>query len=165
VGIRNVRWLLAPVGLLFLAGAASAQVGSLGAELNARRVVVSATGVESFAPLEGVAAGGVVEYRATYTNHGAAPLKGARGTVPLPDWAEYIGGSAVPAKITASLDGVSFAAPPLKRAPSTPAARTAAADVPPREYRFLRWPLGDLAPGASVTVVFRVRVTRAPGAR
>jgi hypothetical protein len=156
---RSVALLL--VLLCALAGApagAGAGEDEITAELTARKVVRSAAGVESRETVETFRPGDVIEYRATYTNPGTGVVKHFAGTLPLPDWAAYQPGAAGPAAITVSSDGEVFGPPPLKRTVKLPDGRSTTREIPAGEYRFVRWSLGDLAPGASATGVLRVRV-------
>ena len=107
--------------------------------------------------------GDTLEYRATYTNRGAAPARGVLATLPVPpDGMEYVDASAAPAKVLASLDGKQFAPAPLQRVVVLPDGSRKSEAVPASEYRFLRWNLGDLDAGKSVVVRSRMRLIGAP---
>jgi len=72
----------------------------------------------------------------------------------------YLDGSAAPKAVQASLDGKQFANLPLPRE-VVRNGKKVTETIPPSEYRFLRWELGDLAPGKSATVTSRMRVAPA----
>lgn len=79
-------------------------------------------------------------------------------TLPVPEGAmSYLAGSAAPKAVQASLDGKTFAPLPLTREVMRKGLRVVER-VPASEYRFLRWNLGDLAPGQAVTVSSRMKV-------
>jgi uncharacterized repeat protein (TIGR01451 family) len=102
--------------------------------------------------------GDVIEYQVTYHNTSKAAAKHVDATLPVPPGGlAYLEGSAKPATLLASVDGKQFAAPPLKREVKRDG-RTVIETIPPAEYRFLRWSLGDLAAGQSVTVSARMRL-------
>jgi len=69
----------------------------------------------------------------------------------------YVAGSAAPAKVMASLDGKQYAPVPLTRTVDRDG-KHVTETVPVAEYRFLRWQLGELAPGRSATVSSRMRL-------
>jgi uncharacterized repeat protein (TIGR01451 family) len=102
--------------------------------------------------------GDTIEYQVTYRNTGTAPARDVMATLPVPDGGmRYLADSAAPAGVQASVDGKQFAAVPLTRTVvrnGKPVTET----VPAAEYRFLRWPLGELAPGSSSTVTSRMRL-------
>lgn len=101
--------------------------------------------------------GDVIEYQVSYKNTGKAPAKQIKATLPVPDGGmAYLEGTASPG-LQASLDGVTYAAPPLKREVVRDGRRLQET-VPPSEYRFLRWDLGDLGAGQSKTVNSRMRL-------
>jgi uncharacterized repeat protein (TIGR01451 family) len=105
--------------------------------------------------------GDTIEYQVTYQNNGKAPAKAVAATLPVPEGAmAYLDGSAAPKAIKASLDGKQFSPIPLTRE-VTRAGKRVIETVPPAEYRFLRWELGDLAPGKAATVTSRMRVAGA----
>ncbi|MFK3737701.1 hypothetical protein [Massilia sp. TN1-12] len=102
--------------------------------------------------------GDVIEYQVTYRNNGKAPAKQVLATLPVPEGGmAYVDGTASPATLLASLDGKTFAPTPLKRE-FVRNGRRQSETVPASEYCFLRWDLGELAPGQSVTVTSRMRL-------
>jgi hypothetical protein len=160
-------WLV--LGLLPLAvpaGAAAAVTAEPALELSVHRVVVDAQGVERLQPADAARAGDVLEYRAVYVNSTAKPIRGAQVTLPVPAaGVEYRLDSATPAAALASSDGRLFATVPLLQPQPGPDGKPVLRPAPASAYRFLRWQLGDLAPGASRTVHARVRLTPVGAAR
>ncbi|MEC5399833.1 hypothetical protein [Uliginosibacterium sp. H1] len=123
-------------------------------------------GEETFSAAERAMPGDVLEYRATYRNRGNATARKLEATLPVPAGnIAYIADSARPQRVLASLDGQRFEPAPLKRTVKLADGRQQVQTVPPAEYRFLRWQLGDLAAGASTTVVSRMRVDPLPPSR
>lgn len=155
--MRLLISLLATLAALLTQQAFAAE--PLAATLEAH-LVVAANGKERFAAASAAKPGDVLEYRATYKNVSKAPLRAVMATLPVPAaGVEYLSNSAMPAgPVEASLDGLQFAPVPLKRLVKTPDGKQQQQLVPAAEYRFLRWPLGDLPAGASKTVSARVRV-------
>lgn len=122
--------------------------------------VVAATkdGAEKLVPATTANPGDTIEYQVTYQNNGKVPAKAVAATLPVPEGAmAYLEGSAAPKAVLASLDGKQYAPIPLKREVTRDGKRVIET-VPPAEYRFLRWQLGDLAPGKAATVTSRMRV-------
>ena len=153
------RSLLAGFALIALVAPvadASAESG-VAVVLQASRVVVAANGKERLEPTESVRPGEVIEYRATYTNQGADAVRGLEGVLPIPPDTQYVGLTATPAGVEASLDGLHFAPIPLMRKVVRDG-REAWEPVPASEYRALRWKLGELAPDASTAIAARVLV-------
>jgi uncharacterized repeat protein (TIGR01451 family) len=102
--------------------------------------------------------GDVIEYQVTYRNPAREAAKQVAATLPVPDGGmAYLDGSASPGALQASLDGVHFAPTPLKREVTREGKRVRET-VPPSEYKFLRWNLGDLAAGQQVTVKARMHL-------
>jgi uncharacterized repeat protein (TIGR01451 family) len=145
--------LLLPVPL-----AAFAQSG-LKVSLTAQRVAVDARGREAFQPAAEAKPGEVVEYRAAYRNPGAAPVREVLATLPIPQGTEYVARTARPAPSLASLDGRTFEPLPLRRKVRLSNGDEVVREVPPAEYRYLRWTLGSIEAGQAETVRARVRVT------
>lgn len=131
---------------------------SVSVQLTAQRVLVTGQGKESLAPAETARPGEVIEYRILYRNNGKGAAGNLQGNLPIPAEMEYLPGSAVPAGVSASLDGRNFSRVPLKRKVRLADGSVAEREVPASEYRSLRWDLGDLAAGAAKTVKARVRI-------
>ena len=143
---------------LFEAPAAFAQNSGdpLETRLTARAVVVT-EGRETFVDAQFARPGDVIEYTATYRNTGRDAITGLQAAMPIPTQTEFIPGSARPAQAKASLDGRVFEDVPLKRA-VTLAGKRVEERVPYRDYRYLRWFVGELGGGKTVAVSARVRV-------
>jgi len=142
--------LLAPKPSAWAQGAPAAKVE---ADLQAFKVagtkLVAATSARP---------GEVIEYQARYTNTGGAPAQRFAPQLPLPASLIYVSSSALPENVLASTDGKNFAPAPLMRRVKAADGTTKSVAVPLREYRVLRWQLGTLAPGQSVTIKARARV-------
>lgn len=135
----------------------------LTATLEAHKVVIADNGKEQLVAASQARPGDVLQYRATYRNVSDKLLRGVMATLPVPtSGVEYLIDSATPAGAEASTNGAHYAPIPLKRLVKLPDGRHQQQLVPPAEYRFLRWPLGDLPAGASKTVSARVRVITEP---
>lgn len=133
------------------------------AALAAYKVVCTTDGREQLVAASEATPGDVLEYRATYRNISQRPLRAVMATLPVPSsGVEYLPNTAAPAGVEASINGAQFAPAPLKRLVTTAERKPQQQLVPTDEYRFLRWPLGDLPAGASKTVSARVRVTKEP---
>ena len=127
------------------------------AELHAFKVVSGANGQKLVATADALP-GDTIEYQVTYRNAGAAPARDVLATLPVPTGGmAYVDDSATPAKVQASLDGKQYAPVPLTRNVVRDG-KQVTETVPVAEYRFLRWQLGELAPGRSITVSSRMRL-------
>jgi uncharacterized repeat protein (TIGR01451 family) len=125
--------------------------------LEARKVARAADGTETFASADAAKPGETIEYAATYRNTGKPAVSNLAATLPIPASTELIAGSARPANAMASVDGSTFAAPPLKRRVVRDG-KTIEVEIPVSEYRYLRWNAPELAGGQSLTYTARVRV-------
>lgn len=140
----------------------AADTQSVDVRLQAFQVVTSDKGGETLVPTAQAQPGDTIEYQVTYQNHGKNVAKAVAATLPVPEGAMvYLDGSAAPKAVQASLDGKQFAPVPLTRE-VVRQGRRSIEPVPPTEYRFLRWDLGDLAPGKATTVTSRMRVAAPP---
>ena len=136
---------------------ASAADNNVSVALHAFKVVTSAAGTK-LVPTDAAQPGDTIEYQVTYSNKGAAPAKDVLATLPVPKGGlAYVADSATPAAVQASVDGTTFAPLPLTRT-VTRDGKQVTESVPVSEYRFLRWKLGDIKPGASTTVSSRMRL-------
>jgi uncharacterized repeat protein (TIGR01451 family) len=131
--------------------------GPVNVALTAQRVTVN-NGRESFGPADAARPGEVLQYRAVYRNDGAKPVNSLMATLPIPAGLEYLPRTAAPAVVLASLDGTTYAPVPLVRRVRNADGREVVQQVPPAEYRFLRWSIGTLSPKESRAVVARARV-------
>jgi len=127
------------------------------AELHAFKVVTTANGPKLVATAEALP-GDTIEYQVTYRNAGTTPARDVLATLPVPKGGmAYVADTATPAKVMASLDGKQYAPVPLTRT-VVREGKQVTETVPVAEYRFLRWQLGELAPGRSATVSSRMRL-------
>jgi uncharacterized repeat protein (TIGR01451 family) len=147
-------------------GQAQAQKGPLESTLEQHKVVQGADGRETLGSAASVRPGDVIEYVATYRNTARAPITGVDATVPVPANTEFVPGSAKPANAQASVDGVRYAAMPLKRRVVRDG-KAVEEEVPAREYRYLRWHADEIGGEKAVRFSARVRVLddAAPQAR
>jgi uncharacterized repeat protein (TIGR01451 family) len=127
--------------------------------MTAHRVTTTERGVERLVPAAQAKPGETIEYRARYANEGGSTARQLVASLPIPPGMEFLPGTAAPAQVHASLDGRSFAPVPLKRRVRLADGTETEVLVPYREYRALRWTLGDLAAKGEQTVRARMRVT------
>ena len=145
--------------LLAMAGAALADSASpLRVQLTQARVMVDAKGAETLGGAEHTKPGDLIEYRATYTNAGAASVTHLLATLPIPAGTSWIAGSAVPSGVEMSLDGKEFSSVPLRRRIQQANGISGDEPIPYSAYRVLRWTVPELAAGKSTAVTARVRV-------
>lgn len=149
--------VLALATAAFLAPAPAFAESSVHVALTAQRVTV-VNDRETLVSAEKARPGEVLQYRAVYRNDGTAAVRQLLATLPIPTGLEYLPSSAAPAVVLASLDGKSYASVPLMRRERTADGREVLREVPPSEYRFLRWSLGTLSPKESRAVVARARI-------
>jgi uncharacterized repeat protein (TIGR01451 family) len=142
--------------------AQAAQPGAVEAVLVVWQVPDTANGRPVLVMAKQVKPGDVLSYQVTYINKGAKAVRQVVATLPIPakDMV-FVPGSAWPAGASASTDGRHFTRLPLKRLVVLPDGQREMRLVPPREYRALRWELGELAPGQSRQVNARMRVDAA----
>lgn len=154
---RYAPAVLALFAFAFAAPAAHAD-GDVRVSMTAQRVTTDAHGVEHLDQAEQARPGETIEYRALYHNEGDATVRQLLASLPVPAGMEYVPGSAAPAQVLASLDGRTFAPVPLKRLVRLPNGDEIEQLVPYREYRALRWSLGDLDANGEQVVQARMRV-------
>ena len=136
----------------------AADTQSVDVRLQAFQVVVKDKGDEKLVPATDADVGDTIEYQVTYRNQGKSTAQAVAATLPVPEGAmSYLAGTAAPMAVQASLDGNKFAPLPLTREVVRKGLRIVER-VPVADYRFLRWDLGDLAPGQAVTVSSRMKV-------
>ncbi len=119
-------------------------------------------GKDKLVAVEKIAPGDVIQYEATYHNVTQHAVQGLKADLPIPKNTQYVKQSARPGNVLASTDGAAFAPTPLKQKIRNANGVIEERDVPLAEYRHLRWDLGELSGGKSVTVVARVRVDALP---
>lgn len=131
-------------------------------QLTAYRVTTVQTAegaAERLQPVKTVAPGDVIEYQAVYRNGNATPARNVQVTLPVPSGGlEYVPLPTAGTSPLASVDGVTFQPMPLVRTEKLPGGRTVQRPVPPAEYRFLRWSLGDLPAGGTRSVSARMQL-------
>ena len=143
--------------------AAFAQAGAVETRLEAHKVERAADGRETLGDAQAARPGDVIEYTATYRNTGKQPVRNLEATLPIPANTEYIADTVQPAQAKASVDAHAFGALPLTRH-VVRNGKPVEEVVPLREYRYLRWYPGELAPSAAVSFSARVRVIADSGA-
>lgn len=134
------------------------------ATLQAFRVEQAAGSPERLIPALEARAGDIVEYRAEYRNHGKTTVRNLEVAVPLPLGMTYVAGSAQPANVLASEDGVAFGPVPLLRTVTAARKRERLTPVPLADYRFLLWRIARIEAESSVLLSLRMKVTRPPTA-
>ncbi len=143
---------------LLLAQLAFAQTPAVTSTLVAKRVETVA-GKQVLTAADSGKPGDYVEYSGTYRNAGPRAADKLVATLPVPAGTTFVAGSADPApRAQASIDGVRFAPMPLMRAVRQADGTTRQEPVPLSDYRFVRWELGTLAPGADAVVKLRVQI-------
>jgi len=130
----------------------------LSVQLKARKVLV-AEGKETFESAEKAKPGDTIEYATVCKNTTARVLGNLKPNLPIPAGMEYEANTAKPVPTEASLDGKKFEKFPIKRKFKTADGKEEEREVAASEIRALRWNVGDLAGGASTTMVARVRVS------
>ena len=130
----------------------------LSVQLKARKVLV-AEGKETFESADRAKPGDTIEYATVCKNTTARVLGNLKPNLPIPAGMEYEANTAKPAPSEASLDGKKFEPFPIKRKVKTADGKEELREVAASEIRALRWNVGDLAGGATTTLVARVRVS------
>ncbi len=149
---------LAWVALAAAGNAYGQEPGDVEVVLEQHRIVVDEHGKERVDNAQESRPGEVIEYVATYRNKGKSVARAVLGTIPVPAGMHYMNKSNGPKPMLASLDRAVFRVPPLKRVVRQPDGSERTVDVPPDEYQALRWNLGDLPPGKSVSVSARMQL-------
>lgn len=108
---------------------------------------------------DSITPGEAIEYKATYHNVSNQPVLKLKPILPIPLGYEYLPGSARPANVEASIDKVDckdnkviYAPVPLRRKVKLDNGQTQEQEIPPSEYRCLRWSVGDLAANQKISV-------------
>ncbi len=166
----TVSWAQAPgTGTTGTSGfsvtpSAPAETSPVKVTLTAWLVTKGAGGEDVFTPAETARPGDLIEYRVESVNESGKPLKGQVLNLPIPAGTTYVGGSAAPAAVQASIDGgKTFAPVPLMREVQKPGGGTEKVPVPLAEYRALRWVVGIQATGQRAHVKARIKVDEASG--
>jgi hypothetical protein len=140
----------------------AAQSAPISVSLKHFKVVRDASGETKFIDAALALPGDVIEYRATYLNHAARPLA-VVATVPVPETMEYLKESARSDKALAhsvATKDEQFASEPLIQKITTSSGATLSQPIPYASYRYVRWDLGKLAPGESVELSVRAKVSQ-----
>lgn len=154
----RLRAILAAAAALFsLLFPPPASAQNIQVELTASRVSKLADGHEQLRPASEARPGELIEYHVRYRNTGASRAQRVEATLPIPRDTVYEATDRLPVPL-ASLDGRHFEPVPLRRVAVQPDGRKVLVTVPLSEYRYLRWPLGDLARDQGASVRARVRV-------
>jgi uncharacterized repeat protein (TIGR01451 family) len=132
--------------------------GDLKISLTAQKVTQGADGKETLQSAERAFPGEVVQYDALYLNKSRKALSDIEPTLPIPRGMTYVPDSAKPAAMMASLDGKTFEPIPIKRKVTLPDGTVEEREVPPTQYRALRWFVGDMGAGAQTTVIARAKI-------
>ncbi len=140
------------------ASKAPAPKNDLAISLTAQKVLSQANGQEKLVPAEVAFPGEVIQYDALYSNQSASQISHVSPVLPIPRGMVYVPDSAKPAPAEASLDGRKFEPIPLRRVVSLPNGEQKEEEVPPSQYRALRWNLGEMAAGAKATVTARAKL-------
>lgn len=156
----DVYWVLSVLlVVLFPQPGMAADAAPVEVSLVAHKVITGQDGKESLTAARDVKPGEVLEYQAVYVNHGKQSVHNVKAVLPIPAGSlSYLPATAKPARVSASLDGQTFEAVPLMRTVTLPDGKRESRPVPVAEYRYLRWELGEMKPGAQATVVARMRM-------
>jgi uncharacterized repeat protein (TIGR01451 family) len=167
--LKTLLWLSCAGLLFFWAQAQPTESDDVGVQLAAfvvtEVVLADGTRSETFAEAEVVFPGQVIEYRLVATNRTAAVVAAGRLTLvgPVPASTRYVADSATAggadSRLEASLDGETFAEPPLFVVETGADGREVEVEADPGDYRALRWVvLKALEPGEAISLHYRVVV-------
>ncbi len=163
--IANLTALLVVTGVMAggtsWGNSPSGQNNELAISLNARKVVRQADGKEKLVTADRAFPGEVIQYDALYLNQSGKAIRNVSPTLPIPNGMVFVPESATPAPAEASLDGRKFEPIPLKRKVTLANGEEKEEEVPPTQYRALRWHLGGMAAGAQATVTARTKLVPA----
>ena len=162
----KLKWMqcliVAALATLLAIPAMAADKGSVVVDLTGKKVIRTEAGKEKLESADTAKPGDTIEYRAVYRNKGSRKVSDLLATIPVPEGMEYLPASAKPARVSASLDGKEFGPVPLKREVTLPSGKKEMHDVPYAEYRYIRWDIKTLAPGQSIPVSMRVKISTEP---
>lgn len=143
---------------LAVAGSAQAKASPKAVDvvLTQSKVVRGPDNNEQFQDAATIKPGDVIEYKATYTNNTGKTVKGLVANLPIPEGLEYLPRSAKPGAnlVKVATKNAVFESEPLVRK----SASGKTEPVPYREYRALRWNLGELPASGSTAVTARAKV-------
>jgi uncharacterized repeat protein (TIGR01451 family) len=157
---RNVvlATLVAGIVLQLPALAQGGETSPVEVTLSVRKVIFDEEGRRTFVAADQARPGEILEYTAEYRNISEFGVSNLQPTLPIPAGVRYIENTAAPRRVEASLDGQNFAPPPLVKKVIRDGGEPVEVEASPEEYRSLRWFIGDLAPGKTVTVRAQVRL-------
>lgn len=128
-------------------------------QLSQAKVVKTSAGKEALEPADNMKPGETLEYKAIYKNTDSKAVRNVKADLPVPTGMQFVPGTANPAGLMASTDGVTYSKLPLMRRVKGSDGQMHEEPVPVSEYRSLRWELGELPGGASKTVSARMLLT------
>lgn len=143
--------LFAALASVCLLGTAHADE-ALKMDLTANKVVKTADGKVSYAPVSTAPAGTVVQYKATYSNTINQDIQDLEVVLPIPANMTFTG-EASPASAQASIDNKNYADMPLMRKVNGKMVK-----VPYSEYKSLRWNIKLLPAQKSANVALNTVV-------
>lgn len=150
------------IGLVSLCNPAYAEPASpLRVHLEQRKLDPSGKALGPGADATQVAPGDLLEYRATYSNHGAHALS-VTAVLPIPESLEYAPHSAsrgAGLRPQVSQQDKQFAPEPLMKQVLDASGVSKAVAIPYADYRFVQWDIASIAPGASVELRIRAKVS------
>ncbi len=159
---NRIGWVVGLVAIVAFLGVsavfAEAEKEIVRADLQVFKVEVDSQGKESLGPGDVAKPGETLEYRTTYSNLTKEIVHNVEAKLPIPEGMEYLPGTAKPAEVKASLDGVKYESVPLMRKVKLPNGKEVEREVPYREYRSLLWRIGDIASEKAAVARARVRL-------
>jgi len=162
---RRAFWpaaMLGVMGLTMTANQAAPRSGDVALDLKHFKVVAKADGKEELVAANEARPGEIIEYQLRCTNEGARDIADFQPSIPIPAGLEFVPKSATPDEVTASTDGRTWGAIPLKRTLKLAGGEEKVVPVPYREYRFIRWSAMALGAGKSLRMSVRARVAGVP---
>ena len=166
--MNTSRWMRAALAAwLLLVGLSTANAQQVASELAVARVVKAPDangrpGAEQLVDAAAVKPGDLLQYTTTFRNTGTLPARRLAATLPIPLGTEFVTVPEAAGQVHASLNGTAFEPVPLMRKVKQPDGQLRAVPVPLAEYRALRWPEHEIAPGQTFTTRARVRVISLP---
>ncbi len=163
--LMKPRHLLAAavIGTVFVSGVAQAQQNAKQTPepieiVLVRKKVTIVDGKEVLVSAATAKPGDVLEETATYTNRSKKTFR-VEATLPVPQYTEFVAGTAAPTGVRATADGTSYAAVPLKRQTKSASGVVVEQLVPVSEYKSLRWSAISLAPEKQFVATARFRLS------
>jgi hypothetical protein len=122
-----------------------------------RKKVVVVDGKEALVSAATARPGDLIVETATYTNRSKKNFR-VEATLPVPQYTEFVAGTASPNGVKASADGNAFGVLPLKRQQKKANGVVVEQVVPTGEYRALRWSAINLGPEKQFVASARFRL-------